>query len=38
MTMTTTDVTTVTPLAHQEPMRLQAHELERTLTLLRPWT
>lgn len=35
MTMTTTDVTTITPLAHQEAMRLQAHELERTLTLLR---
>ena len=35
MTMTTTDVTTITPLAHREAMRLQAHELERTLTLLR---
>jgi uncharacterized protein (TIGR03083 family) len=33
--MTTIDVTTITPLAHQEAMRLQAHELERTLTLLR---
>ncbi len=35
MTMTTTDVTTITPLAHQEAMQLQAHELDRTLTLLR---
>jgi uncharacterized protein (TIGR03083 family) len=35
MTMTTTDVTTITPLAHREAMRLQAHELERALTLLR---
>ena len=35
MTTTTTDVTTITPLAHQEAMRLQAQELERTLTLLR---
>jgi hypothetical protein len=35
MTMTTADVTTITPLAHQEAMRLQAHELERALTLLR---
>ena len=33
--MTMTDVTTITPLAHQEAMRLQAGELERTLTLLR---
>jgi uncharacterized protein (TIGR03083 family) len=35
MTMTTTDVNAITPLAHREAMRLQAHELERTLTLLR---
>ncbi len=35
MTMTTTDVTSVTPLGHQEAMRLQTQELERTLTLLR---
>jgi len=35
MTITTTDVTTITPLTHGEAMRLQAHELERTLTLLR---
>jgi hypothetical protein len=27
MTMTTTDVTTITPLAHQEAMRLQAQSL-----------
>jgi len=35
MTTTTTDVTTIEPLAHDEAMRLQAHELERTLALLR---
>lgn len=35
MTTTTTDVTTIVPLAHREAMRLQAHELERTLALLR---
>src|SRR5579862_2116693 len=35
MTMTTTDVTTITPLAHQEAMRLQAQELECTLAALR---
>jgi Mycothiol maleylpyruvate isomerase N-terminal domain len=35
MTTTTTDVATITPLAHQEAMRLQAHELERTLRLPR---
>jgi hypothetical protein len=35
MTTTTTDVATITPLAHQEAMRLQAHELERSLRLLR---
>jgi Mycothiol maleylpyruvate isomerase N-terminal domain len=35
MTTTTTDVATITPLAHQEAMRLQAHKLERTLRLLR---
>jgi uncharacterized protein (TIGR03083 family) len=34
MTMTTTDVTTVGPLSHREAMRLQAHELERALSLL----
>lgn len=35
MTMTTTDVTTIEPVTHQEAMRLQAHELERTLRLLK---
>jgi uncharacterized protein (TIGR03083 family) len=35
MTTTATDVTTIAPLAHQEAMRLQAHELERALVLLR---
>jgi len=35
MTMTTTDVTTIAPLTHPEAMRLQAHELERTLALLK---
>jgi hypothetical protein len=35
MTITTTDVTTIAPLAHDEAMRLQAGELERTLALLR---
>jgi len=35
MTMTTIDVTTIGPLTHPEAMRLQAQELERTLTLLR---
>ena len=35
MTMTTTDVTTIGPLTHNEAMRLQAHELERVLALLR---
>ncbi len=35
MTRTTTDITTIGPLAHQEAMRLQADELDRTLTLLR---
>jgi len=35
MTTTMTDVTTIEPLAHDEAMRLQAHELERTLALLR---
>ena len=35
MTMTTTDVTTIGPLTHDEAMRLQAHELERMLVLLR---
>ena len=35
MTMTTTEVTTIAPLAHDEAMRLQARELGRTLALLR---
>ncbi|HEX9030635.1 MAG TPA: maleylpyruvate isomerase family mycothiol-dependent enzyme [Streptosporangiaceae bacterium] len=35
MTATTTDVSTIEPLAHDEAMRLQAHELDRTLALLR---
>jgi uncharacterized protein (TIGR03083 family) len=35
MTATTTDVTSIESLAHREAMRLQATELERTLTLLR---
>ncbi len=35
MTMAATDVATLEPLDHQEAMRLQAHELVRTLTLLR---
>ncbi len=35
MTMTTIDVTTIEPLTHQEAMRLQAQELDRTLALLR---
>jgi uncharacterized protein (TIGR03083 family) len=35
MTMTATDVATIEPLAHPDAMRLQAHELERTLALLR---
>lgn len=35
MTMTTTEVTTIAPLAHDEAMRLQAGELGRTLALLR---
>lgn len=35
MTMTTTDVRTIGPLTHNEAMRLQAHELERVLALLR---
>ena len=35
MTMTTTDVTTIEPLGHQEAMRLQTEELNRTATLLR---
>ena len=35
MTKTTTDVATVAPLTHEEAMRLQAHELDRTLALLR---
>ncbi len=36
MTTTTTDVATIEPLTHQESMRLQARELERTLALLGP--
>ena len=35
MTKTTIDVTTVAPLTHEEAMRLQAEELDRTLALLR---
>lgn len=35
MTTTTIDVTTIEPLTHDEAMRLQAHELDRTLALLR---
>ena len=35
MTKTTIDVTTVAPLTHEEAMRLQADELDRTLALLR---
>jgi len=35
MTTTTTDVATIEPLTHEEAMRLQAHELDRTLALLR---
>ncbi len=31
MTMTTTGITTIEPLTHQEAMRRQAHELRRTL-------
>jgi len=35
MTITAIDVTTIEPLAHDEAMRRQAQELERTLALLR---
>ena len=35
MTKTTIDVATVASLTHEEAMRLQAHELDRTLALLR---
>jgi uncharacterized protein (TIGR03083 family) len=35
MTMTTMDVRAIAPLTHHEAMRLQAHELECTLALLR---
>lgn len=35
MTMTTTGITTIEPLTHQEAMRRQAHELRRTVALLR---
>ena len=35
MTMTTTDVSTIAPLTHDEAMRLQGAELDRTLTMLR---
>lgn len=35
MTITAVDVTTIEPLAHDEAMRRQAQELERTLVLLR---
>ena len=36
MTITAIDVTTIETLAHDEAMRRQADELERTLALLRP--
>ena len=35
MTMTTIDVATIVPLTHEEAMRRQAYELDRTLALLR---
>ncbi len=35
MTMTITDISTVAPLTHDEAMRLQAAELDRTLMVLR---
>ncbi len=35
MSLTTIDVTTIAPYTHNEAMRLQAQELERTLTALR---
>jgi uncharacterized protein (TIGR03083 family) len=35
MNMSTIDVSTIAPLTHDEAMRLQAAELERTLTMLR---
>ena len=35
MTQTTYDAASITPLTHDEAMRLQAEELERTLVLLR---
>jgi uncharacterized protein (TIGR03083 family) len=35
MTITTIEVSTIDPLTHPEAMRLQSHELERTLDLLR---
>ena len=35
MTITTIDVSTIEPLTHDEAMRHQAHELDRTLALLR---
>ena len=35
MTKTTIDVAKVAPSSHEEAMRLQAHELDRTLALLR---
>jgi len=35
MTITAIDVTTIEPLAHDEAIRRQAHELDRTLALLR---
>jgi hypothetical protein len=38
MTMTATDVGTIEPLTHQQVMRFQVRELERTLTLLRSLT
>ena len=35
MTKTTMEVATVASLTHEEAMRMQAHELDRTLALLR---
>jgi hypothetical protein len=35
MPLTTTDTTTIEPLTHQEAMRRQATELQRTVALLR---
>ncbi len=35
MTMTSTDVATIPPMAHHEAMRLQSRELDITLAMLR---